>query len=163
MSGHFDVQGLYQSLDNKRETLGLTWSGVASEIREKFTKVSVSTIKNIGHKQNIEGDGVLQMLLWLERSPESFVIGMESDKRHQLHPPEQGVLRWHSKKIYQLLNQRRLDSNLTWTAVAAEIEGYTPAMLTRLSDGGRVALPGIMQVVRWLEVPAASLTFVSPR
>ena len=65
MSHDFDIELLYAALDQKREEQNLTWSGVAKEIERRFTRVSASTIKGIRDKQFVEGDGGLQMLLWL--------------------------------------------------------------------------------------------------
>jgi hypothetical protein len=48
---------------------------------------------------------------------------------------------------------------MTWKEVAQELGGFTPAMLTNLSKGGRVGLPGVMRIVVWLGRPAATFTY----
>ena len=74
----------------------MTWAAVTREV-SKYVKVSTATITGLHKKSNpVEGDGVLQMLLWLGRSPESFVPDMEKDPattRLQDPGPDK-VLRW---------------------------------------------------------------------
>ena len=99
MSSDFDVNQLYNALDHQREARGLSWAGVAKEIESLFTKVSPSTISGIRDKQVVEGDGALQILLWVGKSPESFVPGFEANTKHELVAPENAVLRFDVKKI----------------------------------------------------------------
>ena len=73
----FDLKALYSALDQKRSSRGLTWSSVGREIGERFVKVSPSTIKGVGERPRVEADGVLQMLLWLERSPPHKASGIQ--------------------------------------------------------------------------------------
>ena len=87
----FDVDALYAALDAQRQARGLTWAGLAREINRQFERVpvraiSVSTITGMRKRRVIEGDGVLQMLRWLGRTPESFV---PDTKR----PPEGALVR----------------------------------------------------------------------
>jgi hypothetical protein len=37
----------------------------------------------LGDEQFVEGDGALQMLLWVERSPESFVPGSGAERQEK--------------------------------------------------------------------------------
>ena len=66
----FDIDALYVALDTRRASRGLSWAGVA---RAAGGWVSPSTIHGIRSRRALEADGVLQMLLWLDRSPESFM------------------------------------------------------------------------------------------
>jgi hypothetical protein len=112
----------------------------------------------------IEGDGVLQALRWLRRTPESFVPGhsdgLNEDARLPHVDPHQ-ILRFDAVAIHAALDARRLERQLTWTEVAREIGGGPAAGLTRLADGGRVSFPHVMRIVRWLGRPAASLTRIA--
>jgi hypothetical protein len=77
----FDILALHQAIDTKRFERRLTWSAVAREVnrtgeRKDPHPISPSTISGLKNRRwGVEGDGVLQMLLWLDRSPESFVPG----------------------------------------------------------------------------------------
>jgi hypothetical protein len=115
-------------------------------------------------KGSIEGDGVLQMLRWLDRTPESFVAGHRerSGVSYALRDvgPER-ILRFDAGALHSALNARRTELGMTWRQVADDIGGIAPAGLTRLARGGRVAFPQVMRVVIWLDRPAASFTQVS--
>jgi len=158
MADDFDLKSLYSAIDDERSRRGLTWSGVAKEIEERFAKVSSSTIKGVGDRPRVEGDGVLQILLWLGRAPESFVPGY-CGALVPLRPAEPGkVLRWDTASIFSALDQKRGGSNLTWRAVADEIRGVTPQRLKGMAKGGRTFLPEVMRVVVWLGLPVSNLT-----
>jgi hypothetical protein len=158
MSREFDLDLLYAALDQKRESQGLSWNGVAREIESRFTKVSPATIKGIRDKQNVEGDGVLQMLLWLGRSPESFLPGISVHKEHDLVEPKNATLRFDMKETYRLLDARRLEEGSTWDQVARQLGSCTASKLRRFKDGGRTSFPWIMRIAHWLDVPVNALT-----
>jgi hypothetical protein len=162
MSRDFDVKLFYSALDQKRESLGLTWNGVAQEIANRYTKVATSTIKGIRGKKYIEGDGGLQMLLWLGKSPESFVPGAMVDSKHELIKPTNAVLRFDAKEVHRLLEARRLNEGLAWREVADQIGGVSVSMLRRFKNGGRTSFPIIMRVANWLDVPARKFTKENP-
>src|SRR5215472_10351742 len=78
----FDVACLHAAIDAKRTERGLSWTAVALEVNRSAERqgagppISPSTISGLKNKRwGVEGDGVLQMLLWLGRSPETFVTG----------------------------------------------------------------------------------------
>ncbi|MDA1231252.1 MAG: hypothetical protein O2856_10805 [Planctomycetota bacterium] len=158
MVGNFDLKSLYSAIDDERSRRELTWSGVAKEIEEQFMKVSPSTIQGVGDRLRVEGDGVLQILLWLGRAPENFVRGDIGDLL-PLRPAQPGkVLRWDAASIFSALDQKRDGSNLTWRAVADEIGGVTPQQLKGMAKGGRTFLPEVMRIAVWLGVPVSNLT-----
>ena len=161
MADNFDLKALYSAIDDERSRRGLTWSGVAKEIEERFVKVSPSTIKGVGDRPRVEGDGALQILLWLGRAPESFVPDY-CGALVPLRPAETGkVLRWDTASIFAALDQKRDTENLTWRAVADEIGGITPQQLKGMAKGGRTFLPEVMRVAVWLGIPASHLTRTS--
>src|SRR5262245_48528559 len=73
----FDLSGLFGALQSERDSRGLSWAQVAAEINDLFAgssarPISPSTLLGLKHRTIAEADGVLQMLRWLQRAPESF-------------------------------------------------------------------------------------------
>ena len=163
MNGHdFDLHALYDALDARRLERELSWAGVVREMSGSDAKKgSASTLTGLRERRVAEGDGVLTMLRWLDRTPESFVPGTPdstADRFRLPAVPSRKILRWNARALFQAADQQRQEKQLTWTQVAREIGGFTPAMLTGLAKGGRVAIPPVMRLVRWLNRPAASFT-----
>jgi hypothetical protein len=132
----------------------MSWAQVAREVGG----VSAGTIKGLGSRGTVEGDGVLQVLRWLGRSPESFLSGelgvTEADA--ELPPSSQGgVLRFDAREIFKALDAERTERDLTWRQVASEAGLANADRLTRLRRGGRVSFPDVMRVFAWLGKPAA--------
>jgi hypothetical protein len=166
------VDALYAVLDAQRRSRGMSWQQVAREISGNGESVpgarplSPSTVTGMREKGALEGDGVLGMLLWLQRTPESFLAGSDGNSRDtEILPevPPGKILRFDTPAIYAALNAQRVQRGLTWQQVADEIGGFNPANLTRLKKGGRTSFPGVMRIVKWLGRPAASLTRLSDR
>jgi hypothetical protein len=165
----FDVLALYAALDAQRQARGLSWQRVALEINRTSQRVparslSASTIASMNKKRSIEGDGVLQMLLWLQRTPESFVPGPSEIAPEAANLPPiaaDQVLRFDPRALYQALDARRVARSLTWAQVALELGSSSASSLTRLAKAGRVAFPQVMRLTRWLGTPAAQFTRVS--
>ena len=156
----FDVDALYDALDAQRQHRGLSWAQVSVEMGG----VATSTITGMRSKGSVEGDGVLRMLCWLQRTPESFVPDLAGAPIREwrlpdLQPGEK--LRFDTPKMHAALDAERSRRGLTWDQVAAEIGGFSPAMLKRLAKEGRVGFPRVMRLVRWLERPAADFTRVT--
>src|SRR5262245_17677484 len=67
----FDLRGLYEALDERRRERHLSWAAVAAEVNRFRTTgrpISVSTMTGLGRRAVAEGDGILQMLVWLGRT-----------------------------------------------------------------------------------------------
>lgn len=159
-----ELKALYAALDQQRRVRGLSWAAVTREINRFKTgghSLATSTITGLHNRTVAEGDGILQMLLWLRRTPESFVpgfIGADSE-RFRLRDPGSGrVLRWDTRALHSAVNAEREVRGMTWREIASQIGGFTPAMLTNLAKGGRIGFPGVMRIVGWLGRPAASFT-----
>ena len=60
--------------------------------------------------------------------------------------------RFDSQALYEALNQQRLAQGLTWREVAAEI-GVSVTTITRIKDGGRMEVDGMLAMVDWLNLP----------
>ena len=165
--GDFDIEALHAALEAQRVARGMSWAQVAREINDQFNaavvrRISASTVTGMRRRIVVEGDGVLQMLRWLKRTPESFVPDLPNGAGEAL--PDVGtklILRFDTKAIYAAINARRVERQMTWRQVAAAIGGLNAPMLTRLSQGGRTAFPHVMRIARWLGRSVASLTRAS--
>jgi hypothetical protein len=76
----FSLATLYEAIDALRQRRGLSWPQAVREINGPFEglasrPISRSTITCLRTRAVAEGDGVLQMLRWLDRAPESFIPG----------------------------------------------------------------------------------------
>jgi hypothetical protein len=160
----FDLKALYDALDEQRRSREMSWAAVTREINRFKTEghpIATSTITGLKNKALGEGDGILQMLLWLRRTPESFVPDFKEADAERFRLPELGgeqILRWDTKALHSALNAQRQARGMTWKAVAQEMGGFTPGMLTNLAKGGRTGFPGVMRILRWLGQPAAAFT-----
>jgi hypothetical protein len=170
-TGEFDVVALHRALDAKRSALGLSWAQTAREVSRPFEKsgvgtISPGTLSGLPRRGSVEGDGVLQMLLWLDRTPESFVAGHPRaadpaatlprlDPRH--------ILRFDAPAIHAALDAQRIERKMTWAQVAGEIGGCTAASLTGMAGNERVSFPRVMKILAWLGRPVASFTRASSR
>ena len=142
---------------------GLSWIEIAREIgRGRSRSISASTLRGLRTRRVVEGDGVLQMLLWLDRTPESFLPeGVADDTAHILPRSERGqILRFDTKALYASLDRKRAAGGMTWRAVAEQI-GISVASIKHLAEGGRTSFPPVMRITRWLAEPAARFTRLS--
>jgi hypothetical protein len=121
--------------------------------------MSASTVKGVGTRTVAEGDGVLAMLRWLNRTPESFMPG-HADGARLPEVPAGKVLRFDTRKMHAALEAQRVARGMTWEQVAKEV-GLGASGLKHLANGGRTAFPQVMRIVRWLGRPAAEFTRMS--
>jgi hypothetical protein len=119
----FDVAALHSALDSRRSERGITWQAVAREVnrdgeRDDVHPISPSTISGLKNKRwGVEADGVVQMLLWLDRTPESFVPGhpgVEHPDARLLRVGGQKILRFDVPSIYLRLDAERARRGLSW-------------------------------------------------
>jgi len=162
-----DPRALYDALDERRRARNLTWAVVTAEVNRHRTRlgpIAQSTITGLKDKSGGEGDGILQMLVWLGRTPESFVPGIpDADApRFQLPPLAKGqILRWDTRALFAALDARRQERGQTWAALSQELRGFTPGMLTNLAKGPRIGFPRAMRLVRFLGEPAVGFTRIA--
>lgn len=166
---NFSLADLYAALDAQREARGMTWAQVRQAMngdgphRPGSHPIGTSTITATRTGRAAEGDGVLQMILWLKRTPESFVPGhpwAESPQAQLPEAPAGKVLRFDTRKLYEALADQRAERELTWAQVAREV-GSSASMLTHLAKGGRTWFPFVMHVTAWLDRPLAEFTRIS--
>jgi hypothetical protein len=165
-SGDSSLEALHAAVDAQRRVRGLRWSAAVREIgrasERAGRRLSRSTVKDVGTRTVAGGDGVRQMLRWLNRAPESFMPGdPQVDDAGALlpHVPPDRVLRFDTRKMYAALDARGAERNLTWSQVAKETRCSVQG-LTRLSKGRRTVFPAVMRIVRWLGEPASRFTRV---
>lgn len=164
----FDLRALYDALDERRRSRDLTWAALTVEVnrhRTRLTPIAQSTITRLKEARVGEGDTILQLLVWLGRTPESFVLGIPDADASRFQLPEltKGqTLRWDTPALFAALNAQRLRRGGTWTAVARGLNGFTPGMLANLATGPRIGFPRVMRLVRWLGEPAAAFTRIMP-
>jgi hypothetical protein len=167
-SRDFSLRALYTALDAQRRARGLSWSEATREMngqsgRSSGHRLSPSTVTGTRIRTVAEGDGVLQMLRWLNRTPESFVAGHQEvagDPARLPDVPPRQTLRFDTRKLHAALDAQRVRRQLTWAQVATEV-GLGVSSLTHLSRGGRTAFPQVMRIVRWLATPATHFTRTS--
>src|SRR4029077_6806989 len=136
MTQDFDLVALQTALDDRRQALGLSWSDVGAALG-----VSAGTLRGLGTRRRAEGDGVLRVMAWLGRSPESFVTGRSPESGQVLPLGRARVLRFDGRALYAALDAARAARGLTWREVAAVSGAGSVAGLTRLRAGGRVMFP----------------------
>lgn len=165
----FDLRALYDALDQQRRSRGLSWASATREINRGITDghpIATSTITGLKTKAVAEGDGILQVLRWLHRTPESFLPGFtDADAERFRLPvlPDHQFLRWNVRALHSAIDAERQVRGMTWAGVAHEIGGVTPAMLTNLAKGSRIGFPGVMRLVAWLGQPATKFTRILTR
>jgi len=166
-SSDFNVRGLYDALEEARRERGISWNTVAAEVNRRRTTlrpIAVSTITGLKTKASGEGDSILQMLIWLGRTPESFIPDVADAGREPYRLPDLGreeILRWDTKALHSAVDAERRARKLTWAGVAREVPGFTPGMLMNLAAGPRVGFPRVMRLVRWLDRPAVTFTRIA--
>jgi len=167
----FSLSALYSALDAQRTARGLTWAAAMREISATSTPrpraISSSTVRGLQTKRVAEGDGVLQMLRWLGRTPESFAPGHVSQDATRERLPEAAVdqvLSFDTVKIYDALDAQRRERGLTWQQVVREMGRITISVstLTHLKAGGRTGFLEVLHITRWLGQPAAAFVRISP-
>jgi len=167
----FDLQALYAAMDERRRSRNMTWSEVTAEVNAQFGDVpglkpiAKSTITRLATEKT-SGAGPLQMMQWLDRTPESFVPGSRSSDAVRFKLPRCGtheILRFNTKALHAALNARRRERELTWNDVAREMGIGSSNPLTSLAKGGLTGFPIVMRMVGWLGVPAATFVHASNR
>jgi hypothetical protein len=176
----FDAAALFAALDEKRTSLGLSWTAVAGQLwelsselndRRRDHPISPSTLTNMGKNPRISCQHALFMLRWLDRTPESFLVGWRSgpgsgssadDERFAL--PVAGPdrrLRWALKRLYAAMDEKRRQEGLTWSGLAVVL-GCTPSQLTGLRTAKfATGMDLAMRIVQWIGRPATDFIYRS--
>jgi hypothetical protein len=147
----------------------MNWQHVTREINETYREVpcrpiSASTLTGIPKRKGLEGNCVLQILLWLGRTPESFVHGHPSATAAVAALPVVGpalILRWNPPSLFTAVDDLREERGLSWPTVATDV-GVSAATLKGLAHARHVSFPGVMRIVGWVGQPAANFTVALP-
>lgn len=169
----FDVLALYSAMDLRRVESDLSWRQVANEIwqlsselnnRRRDHPISPSTLTKMPTRQQISCQHALFMLRWLDRTPESFLVGVDDGDDPRFALPCAGPdrrLRWALKLLWATMDEKRREDNLTLVRLAVLLE-CTSSQLTglrtaRFATGMRIA----MNIVQWIGRPAADFVYPS--
>jgi hypothetical protein len=162
---HFDMLGFCAALDEERRARGLSWPALVEEINRPFAgtpsiPITVGTVRGIANKSSVNSGVVLQVLRWMKRTPESFLVpGAEPRADEVLSEPGVGrILRFDTRAMHAALDAERVRRGWTWKQLAEELPGFAPNMLTNLAKGPLIGFPRVMLLTQWLGRPAA--TFV---
>jgi hypothetical protein len=167
----FDMRALHAALDDERRARGLSWEELTAEINVPFKgttsiPISLSTIRGMSKKSSVTSAVVLQVLRWLDRSPESFLSGRLGQSNPDERLPDAGasrILRFDTQAIFAALDEERHRRNLTWKQLVAELPGFTQSMVVNLAEGPLIGFPRVMILTQWLQRPAAAFVRVRGR
>lgn len=165
----FDMRAFHAALDAARQARGLSWAEVAAETNRPFegtTSIPIhpATLRGMLGKRSVTSAVVLQVLAWLERTPESFLAGGSTGLEKPMpHAGPGRVLRLDTQALHAALNAQRLARGLTWAQAASELPSFTPSMLTNLAAGPLIGFPRVMLLSQWLGQPLANFVRVRAR
>ncbi len=169
----FDLRALHTALASARMERGLSWTEVLAQINRAFEgtpsiPISLGTLREMDRKSSVTSAVVLQALRWLGRTPESFLVsaGQQPYSGPAQLLPEPGpgrILRFDTRALHAALDARRTEDGLSWKQLAAQLPGFTPAMLTNLATGPLIGFPRVMLPTQWLQQPAAHFVRICTR
>jgi hypothetical protein len=167
--GEFSVEDFYQALEQRRLSANLSWRQVADEIwglshelndQRHDHPISPSTLSGMRARGETSCQHALFMLRWLQRTPESFLVGTTTSLNSTF--PKVGPdrrLRWRLTKLYEAMDEQRRARDLTWKELATILR-CSPNQLTGLrtakfATGMRLA----MRITQWLDRPASDFVY----
>jgi hypothetical protein len=166
----FDCTALFDALDARRRERGFSWYELADELwdqswslnaqREDDHPLCGGAIQRLGVRGRTSCQYALFMLRWLQMAPEDFLTGEVVDVG-DVQLPEAGPvsrLRWDLEQLHTDLNAFRRQSDLTWAALAEELE-CTAARLTNLRTARQADMSLAMRVTQRLHQPAARFIY----
>lgn len=166
----FDAMALYEAMDAKRVSLMLSWSQVADQIwqlsadlnsRRHDHPISPSTLSGMARRGNTSCQHALFMLRWLDRTPESFVVGGRQTGSPLPPAGPDRRLRWDLKALYDAMDAKRRAEGITWPELAIVLR-CQPGQISglrkvRFAVGMRLA----MRITQWLGRPAADFVYAA--
>ena len=168
----FDAAALYSALNDRRAELGLSWRQVADQLwdlsadlnnRRRDHPISPSTLTKMAKNPRTSCQHALFMLRWLDRTPESFLVGAGDDDAGFALPPAgpDRRLRWSLKLLYKSMDEKRRQEGLTWPLLAATL-GCGPNRLTALRTAKFATdMDLAMRIVQWIGKPAAEFVYLA--
>lgn len=172
----FDGKRLYAALDAKRQADRLSWSGAATAIWDMSSAlnaaraargltnhpISPSTLRSLGRRGNTSCQHALFFLRWLDRTPESFLVGAALDAGAPLPAcgPDRRA-RWDLKAMHAVLNEARVSRGVTWAQTAQDLR-CQPGQLTGLKTARYATGMGLaMRIAQWAGRPAADFMYLA--
>ena len=73
------------------------------------------------------------------------------------------LLPFDLRALHTALASARMERGLSWKQLAAQLPGFTPAMLTNLATGPLIGFPRVMLPTQWLQQPAAHFVRICTR
>ena len=168
----YDVRGLYAAMDAQRTERALSWRQVADEIwrlsavlneRRNDHPISPSTLTGIAKRGDTTCQHALFILRWLGRTPESFFALPPSNGDDYALPsvgPDRR-LRWNLEAVYEALDARRQERELTWKAVAKELRCTDHQLRGIKTARFAIGMKLMMTIVQWLERPASAFIYAA--
>lgn len=159
----FDMKAFHRAVDERRRGRGLSWIELAADVNRPFEHSSSipihpATIRDMAKKRSVTSAVVLQVLRWLQATPESFLSEPDRNPRPEEELPRAApdrILRFDTRALHTALDQERKRRGMTWQQVASETPGFSQAMLTNLARGPLIGFPRVMSITQWLGSPAA--------
>jgi hypothetical protein len=162
----FDGIALFDALDRQRQTLELSWAGVARSIWDQSSALNArrddrpmasSTILNLGRRGDTTCQHGVLFVRWLDMAPEEFLDGWTGDCASYALPNVDPArrLRWNLKALGTSLNEARHDAGITWADLAGEPR-CAPNQIQNITRAKfAIAMSLAMRTVQWLDRPAA--------
>jgi hypothetical protein len=167
----FDSAALFEALDRQRQERDQSWPQVARAMwdmsatlndRRSDHPISPSTLTNLSKRGDTSCQHALFMLRWLDRSPESFLAGSSTPGTTALPVADtEHRLRWNLKKLYGAMNDQRIESGLTWPALAGELRCSPNQIRGLRTVKYAISMRLAMRIVQWLGRPAADFVHLS--
>lgn len=170
----FDGKALFAALDAKRRAEELSWPGAARAIWDMAPAlnaaraarglanhpISPATLHNLDKMGNTSCQHALFFLRWLDRTPESFLVGADLHAGEPLPTCGSGRRpRWDLKALHAALNEARPSHGATWARAAQEVR-CQPGQLTGLKTARfATGMALAMRITQWIGRPAADFIY----
>ena len=156
----FDVQALWEALQSKRESMGLSESEMMEDlnrVNNNAVPIALATVNNMARRGDTTCQHSLHMLRWLDKTPESFLVGAITDE--SLPYSDQGRLYWSMSALGRVA-QAKDNQGLSWQQIADELDSTQSRVsgIHRLRYGMSVHLA--MRITQWLGRPSSDFIVV---
>jgi transcriptional regulator with XRE-family HTH domain len=157
----FDVPKLWEALDAKRESSGLSEKQMMDEINttiNAWVPMSLATVKNMVRRNVTTCQHALHLLRWLDKTPESFLIRTKVDE--SLPFSAEGRLYWSMRALADAVSDEKEQQSLTWNQVAQELN-CTPNQVSGLRKiRYGISIHLAMRITQWLHRPSTDFIVV---